>query len=136
MSRPHELTPEILAAAKHYTETGHAENGEIIPTISGLALYLGKSKSTLHKWQAENEEMAETIDLLQCKQETRLISGGLTGDYNPSFAKLLLAKHGYSEKTDIDHTSGGQIINGNFPTVIELVAPDYENWSDAAKSLN
>ena len=38
------------------------------------------------------------------KQEKDLINKGLTGDFNSTITKLILTKHGYSDKQDIDHS--------------------------------
>ena len=34
-----------------------------------------------------------------------LINGGLMGDFNASIAKVMMTKHGYSDKQEIDNTS-------------------------------
>jgi hypothetical protein len=37
-------------------------------------------------------------------QERTLLNGGLGKDFNPVITKLVLGKHGYSEKQEIQHT--------------------------------
>ena len=130
MSRPTELTEALIKMAAHYADSGFSENSEALPTISGLALYLGKSKSSLHSYADQSEEMADILDRIKCRQEVMLINGGLHGDFNAGIAKLMLANHGYNEKQAIDHTSNGHSINySNMPTVIEFVAPDFEEYT-------
>ena len=129
MSRPKELTPALIKAAAHYADGGYTENGETLPTISGLALYLGKSKSSLYSYADQNEAIADILDRIKSRQEVMLINGGLNGDFNASIAKLMLANHGYSEKQAIDHTSNGRNIGVERPTVIEIVAPDFEEYT-------
>jgi hypothetical protein len=34
-----------------------------------------------------------------------LIDGGLIGDFNPTITKLMLTKHGYSDKQEVDNKS-------------------------------
>ncbi|WP_371865580.1 terminase small subunit [Neisseria yangbaofengii] len=91
-----------MAAAQIYIENLPA--GEALPTLAGLALYLGKNRSTLAEYTRQSPEIAAVAEQVQTMQEIRLINGGLTGEYNAAFAKLLLTKHGYSDKQEIDHT--------------------------------
>jgi hypothetical protein len=97
-----------------------------IPTIEGLARYLKIHRSTLYAWQKEKPEFSDIIEQLQQKQVERLLNMGLSGDYNSTIAKVLLTKHGYNDKTEIDQKtelsgsvkySGIEIINPNEPQV-------------------
>lgn len=82
-----------------------------IPTKGGLARYLGVSRDTLYEWSTQHEDFSDIMEWLGSEQEDRLINNGLSGSYNPTIAKLLLAKHGYSEKIETDITSKGESIN-------------------------
>jgi len=44
-------------------------------------------------------------------QERKLICNGLMGDFNPAITKMMLTKHGYSDKMETDITTKGQSIN-------------------------
>ena len=79
-----------------------------LPSAIGLALYLGITRSTLFKWQNEKPEFSDMLDMINMEQEQRLKEGGMNGDYNPTIAKLVLAKHGYTDR--VDHTTKGQAI--------------------------
>lgn len=79
-----------------------------IPTIEGLAVHLGISRSTLYLWKEEHEDFSDIIDELQAIQADRLLNNGLSGDYNPTIAKVLLTKHGYRE--GIDQTTNDKDI--------------------------
>lgn len=73
-----------------------------LPTVEGLAYELGVNKTTIYEWCKANEEFSNAIDRLKAKQARELISKGLSGDYNPTIAKLMLsANHGMREKTDM-----------------------------------
>ena len=106
--RPTDFNEEVLADAWHYVNSftndeGKGENLKVnLPTIEGLAFYLEISRSTLYLWQKEYPEFSDIIEFLQQKQVNALINNGLAGKYNPTIAKVLLAKHGYNEKHDID----------------------------------
>lgn len=82
-----------------------------LPSIEGLAYYLGIHKDTIYAWEKEHEEFSDVIGDLRAKQAQQLINKGLSGDYNPTIAKVLLTKHGYIDKQDV--TSDGKAIKGN-----------------------
>lgn len=100
--RPSEYTPELLAKARKYID-GHWEiEGDAIPSIAGLAVYLKKSRDTLHTWAKEKgkEEFSDMLAEMLAKQENILLSKGLTNEHNPTITKLVLSKHGYSDKLE------------------------------------
>ena len=80
-----------------------------LPSIEGLARYLGVSRDTLYEWAKEHEEFSDILEIVRAEQADRLINNGLAGDYNPTIAKLLLHKHGYSDKTELTGDGGGPI---------------------------
>ncbi len=123
MARPSEYTTEILEKAKEYLalcqdsyqtifiDGGKTKDGTPIvtsktifkvkvPTIEGLASYVGIATSTVYEWEKKHDEFSEVIATLRQNQADRLISNGLSGDYNPTIAKVLLTKHGYREGLD------------------------------------
>lgn len=108
MARPTEYDPKktIFMAEKYLEE--YRENGEIIPSVAGLALYLGVSRSTVQLWatQEDKSEFSGTIERIKARQEVLLLSGGLSGEMNPTITKLALANHGYSDKVDHASTDG------------------------------
>lgn len=124
MARPTILNNELKERARLYLEECkdietefHKTRGEKsdgferlvkvkLPTIEGLALYLGTSRSILYEWRDSDKEFSDIIDTLQQKQADMLISNGLSGDYNPTIAKVLLTKHGYREGTELTGEGG------------------------------
>jgi hypothetical protein len=40
-----------------------------------------------------------------------LINNGLSGDYNPTIAKVLLSKHGYREEVKQDTEHSGSVVS-------------------------
>lgn len=129
--RPTKYSEEMLAKAHEYIdscvdeyEEFHKTRGEKsdsfdrlvrvnLPTLPGLAMHLKVNKSTLYEWAKEHKEFSASLDDLIDKQEQMLLKGGMSGDYNPVIAKLVLASnHGYREKTDV--TTDGKAININF----------------------
>lgn len=84
-----------------------------IPTIEGLAVYLGVHKDTLYDWESKYPEFSDVIDELRYIQADRLVNNGLAGSYNPTIAKVLLTKHGYRDAVDADVTTKGEKINSD-----------------------
>lgn len=81
-----------------------------IPTKGGLASYLGVHRDTLYKWSQENPEFSDIMEAISAEQEDRLINNGLSGDYNPTIAKVLLTKHGYREGLEQTGKDGKDLI--------------------------
>lgn len=74
-----------------------------LPTIEGLANYLGINKDTIYTWRKDDDKQvfSDLINDLLQKQADMLINNGLTGDYSQVISKVLLTKHGYREGTDV-----------------------------------
>jgi hypothetical protein len=83
----------------------------MIPSIAGLAVVLGKSRETLHKWGREIPQFSDILSTLLADQEQLLLNNGLAGTFNSSITKLALGKHGYSEKqeTALTGADGGPV---------------------------
>lgn len=81
-----------------------------LPKAEGLARHLGVRRETLYAWARESEEFSNILEAINQEQVERLINSGLAGTYNPTIAKLVLAKHGYKDSSETDITSGGNKI--------------------------
>jgi hypothetical protein len=114
LGRPTDYNEEILTKAKEYLlscEDEEVEKGTDdrpvysikvkLPTKGGLAVYLGVSRDTLYEWAKVHKDFSYIMERLGAEQEDKLINNGLSGDYNPTIAKVLLTKHGYREGTDV-----------------------------------
>ena len=132
--RPSLYSPELLEKAREYvdnppqadrTESGTFKDGEVLHSVVGLALHLGISRETVYDWSSHDDkpEFSDIVKRVNQLQEQALVSHGLAGTYNPTIAKLLLGKHGYSDKVEstnshtIDLSSASdddlkRIING------------------------
>lgn len=104
--RPTEYSPDIPSKVEKYL-TECAER-KYIPTKEGLAVFLDVSRSTIYKWASEIQEFSDIFERLMSKQADKLIQGGLDGSYNAPVTKMLLTKHDYSDKQEIDHTTAGK----------------------------
>ena len=107
--RSTEYTEKHNEKAKDYI--ANLPEGQVIQSIAGLAVYLGVSRSTVYKWRDENEDFSDTLEHLLDNQEVAAVNNGLTGEFNATITKLILANHGYSEKQEIEQTTNFAVVS-------------------------
>ena len=120
--RPTKYNKEILKKSQYYLDN-FTDYGDVIPSISGLSLAIDIRRVTLYDWanQKNKKEFSYMLDKIKDKQHNVLIQQGLSGEFNSNICKLVLTKHGYSDKTSNTHTGAdGQPIKIE-KTTIELV---------------
>ncbi len=108
--RPSKYNNKTLSKVMDYLEH-FEEEGQVIPTVAGLAVHLDVNRDTLYAW-AQDEDKAEFSDILgklKSLQEIVLVNNGLSGDFNSVITKMMLTKHGYSDKVDV--VTDGESIN-------------------------
>ncbi len=104
--RPEEYKPEFIQEVDKYLETckDKVVQGRIIvnlPMMSGFAEWLDVNDDTLVKWRKKYPEFNATCKRIERKQQKRLMNQGLSGNYNSTIAKLILAaNHGMSDKIE------------------------------------
>ena len=125
--RPSKLTDALIEKAGRYASTEYLLHGEVIPTVEGLSVYLNVSRSTIYKWKGENQEFSDILEDLMARQAKELFSNGLRGDFNPTITKLILTKHGYSDRVEQDVTSSDGALA---PTSIVLRGVRADDSSD------
>jgi hypothetical protein len=111
--RPTKYTEEILAKAEEYLNGGYKESDDLFPSHVGLALYLELAKSTVYDWASDPEKKPFSDIFERClnMQEKALINNSLLGEYNSTIAKVMLTKHGYSDKQQTELTgANGEAI--------------------------
>ena len=91
-----------------------------MPSIAGLASYLGKARSRVYEYRKLNEEFKDTLEAIQSLQECLLVNKGLTDHFNVPITKLMLSNHRYNEKQEIDHQSSDGTMSPK-PTWLKLV---------------
>lgn len=102
MGRPIECNEEVIETALDYIDN-YKDYDDVIPSVAGMCKVLNRARSTLYKWA--DEDLLGFSDILnKCldNQEAALLNGGLSGNYNSTITKLILTKHGYSDKQDIE----------------------------------
>lgn len=117
---PHERYDKIL----EYITSGWAlsEVSDAVPNIAGLAAYLGVGKPTLKAWCELDEDIAGLIEGMQAKQESMLISYGLRKQFSEKIVALLLAGHGHTSQSVIEHKGGMKIQSISSLSDDELMA--------------
>jgi len=112
--RPTKLTPAVIEASKHYRDN-YAEVGDVIPSVAGLADELKIDRTTLYDWSLKDEgEFPNIYRQILAKQERVLVNGGLSGTHNSTITKLMLTKHGYSDKQELTGNDGEKLIPDGF----------------------
>ena len=117
--RPSEFDEHINEMTREYLDSYDSQ----IPTLAGLSLHLGVNKSTIYAWNDATShkdglvadeiysQFSALLGNLKAEAEDKLIEKGLTGDFNAAITKLMLTKHGYSDKEhkEISGPDGGAI---------------------------
>ena len=103
--RPTDLNEETIKRAWVYLCDGFKDAGEVVPTVAGLACFLGKSRRVMYDWGNRSSEFMHILDGIAVTQENILVNNGLTGAFNAPVTKMMLTKHGYSDKIEQDVTS-------------------------------
>ena len=119
VGRPTKYNDELQAEADRYVYEW-AEH-DSIPSRVGLCCFLGISKQTSFEWAKHYPDFLATLEAVEALQEREAVNKGLTGDFNSTITKLVLANHGYSDKVEQSHTSPDGSMR---PTHITLSAPD------------
>lgn len=103
VGRPSLLTEELIQRALFYlAENGWKEADDIVPSVAGLACYLGISRRAIYEYKDQSEEFMHILEGIGAAQEKMLINKGLEGVFNSTITKLMMTKHGYSDKQDLN----------------------------------
>ena len=99
----------MVDEARRYI-ANHEDFGDPVPTVAGLACVLGVVRDTCYAWEKDENkpEFSDILKELAQKQERCLVRGGLTSEYNSAITKMMLTKHGYSDRVDSDVTTNGK----------------------------
>ena len=111
--RPSDYTPEIVKKAWAYANGGWLEAGDPVPSVAGLACEINLSRETLRLWAKDEEnEFFGILNKIAQEQERNLVRGGLGGDFNAAITKMMMTKHGYSDKieNEVSGPGGGPIV--------------------------
>lgn len=116
--RPTKYDEDILKSTQAYIDSctdsieligASIERKVNIPSVEGLAYYLKVARSTIYKWAESHPEFSDIIEDLLANQAQKLINNGLSGAYSSTIAKVILTKHGYSDKHQVEEKSDSTI---------------------------
>ena len=97
--RPTKYTPDIFPKIEEYLSMCGREQTKL-PSVEGLALFLGVNKTTIFEWDKKYPEFSNYIKKVANKQKEQLMDDGMYGgkEVNASMAIFLLkAIHGLKE---------------------------------------
>lgn len=99
-------TEEMQERADLYIDEFESDvDNEVVPSITALAFHLGISRATAHNWGNQFPTFLDTLEKVNQVQEIKLTNGSLSNKLNSNISKLMLANHGYSDKSVVDNTS-------------------------------
>jgi hypothetical protein len=100
---PTKYDQEVIDKAEDYLENFHMHD-QVVPTVAGLSLHIGMSRRSVYGWadQEDKPEFLHILNRLMAKQELLLVNKGLSGEFNSNIDKMMLTKHGYSDKQEIE----------------------------------
>lgn len=129
--RPTECTEELIAKAREYLsddwQVNYLSHDHAIPSIVGMCRVLNRARSAIYRWaEDENNEFKDILEESKEFQELVVLNGTLKGDLNAQIGKLVLGKHGYHEKQEIQQRTDFAIVSDRPLTS--------EEWADQYKS--
>ena len=138
VGRPSKYEPEFIEKVDQYIQRSLKKGDQKeLPTMEGLAIYLGVVVNTLKNWSKENPEFLTALRRLRDYQKRELINRGLLGTYNPTITKLILSSnHGMKER--LDQTSGDEPVSKRLakPLTIEEMKKRIRAYEKAGTGID
>lgn len=103
VGRPTKYNDALQAEADRYLMDW--ADFDVVPSRVGLCCFLGISKQTSFTFEKEYPNFLATLQAVEAMQERTALNGGLSGGFNSTITKLVLANHGYHDKSAVDNTS-------------------------------
>lgn len=142
IGRPQEYNETYIEKANEYLES----IGKNLPSIEGLAVFLNVHRSTIYDWKDKFADFSDILEKILSVQADSLMNNGLNGKWNATISKLILTKHGYSDKQEITGADGKDLL----PTPIlasfnalqlndgdeENLAPQETNQRDSGRDIS
>ena len=136
MGRPTNWSLELEAEAYKYLETWQEEHGHAFPSVVGLCEVIKRSRANVYEWaKHEDKNFSDILNRINQLQELVVWNKSMKGEYNSTMSKLLLTKHGYSDKVDATTNNthqgpdGGPIQTQSTITFVG-VGPDYQEGDE------
>ena len=109
--RPTKYTEELLAIAREYPYNFKSKYDHQFPSIVGLCKEIKVRSETVYQWAKDpaKTEFSDIVKEIMDMQHFELTQGGITGRFNASISKLILAKHGHSDKSEVDQNIKAEV---------------------------
>ena len=135
IGRPTKYNDEMLQRCIKYANGGYEQEGDIIPSMAGLSVALGVVTSTLYEWVKKYPQFSNMFADLMANQQRILLNGGMSGQFNSTITKLVLSKHGYSDRVEqvIDHRTTETVQPATFQGVGKDITPKVKQVGDSPK---
>jgi serine protease inhibitor len=101
--RPTKYSDDLIPLAEDYLEN-HIDYGDVVPMVVGLCKVIERSQSTIYNWAKDDDKPAflDILKRIEEKQHAVLVNKGLTGEFTSPITKMMMTKHGYSDKQEIE----------------------------------
>ena len=101
MFREISVDDELIEKALAYVKGGYAstEFEEVVPTVSGLAIHLGRNKRVMYYWRGKHPEFAEVLEMLHDYQHVVALTKACKKEISERIGEKILGNHGYSNTT-------------------------------------
>lgn len=121
--RPTEYNQDVIDSAWEYVNGGWKDGGSPIPSLVGMCRVLNRGKSTIYDWVKDpDKEFSDIVSALNERQEEILVSNGLLNEFQASVTKLLLTKHGYSDRVEQNTTAVVKVTGEMSDEELERIA--------------
>jgi hypothetical protein len=116
---------KMINDAREYI-ANHMALGDPVPTVAGLACVLGVTRKTIYEWAKDPSKkgVSDILEELAQTQERELVKNGLLNAFNAPITKMMLTKHGYSDRIEQDNTSSDGSMTPPKTVVLRGVKPD------------
>ena len=104
LGRPTKYNEDMQQLADSYVYDWESI-GDKIPSRVGLCRFIGINKTTSYEWAKVHPDFSNTLGVIETLQEYVALNKGVTGEFNSTIVKLIMANFGYSDSSKIDHRS-------------------------------
>lgn len=117
--RPTKYNEEMQQQADSYVYDW--DQFDVVPSRVGLCCFLGIAKHTSYEWAERYPDFSATLKKVETLQEMVALNKGISGEFNSTITKLVLANHGYHDKVQQDNVSSDGTMTPKGITTIDPI---------------